>query len=115
MSLLPALPVSKLVFGIKNLIQIYRYTILATKVMFSIALELPGLILAAVIVDRLGRKVSMAALLLLCFIFMLPLMIHQPAGLTTALLFGARACIMGSFTLMFLYAPEVSHYTTIIS
>ncbi|CAO2836252.1 unnamed protein product [Amaranthus hypochondriacus] len=74
--------------------------------------ELPGLILAAVIVDRLGRKVSMAALLLLCFIFMLPLMIHQPAGLTTALLFGARACIMGSFTLMFLYAPEI--YPTVV-
>lgn len=81
--------------------------------LFSIALELPGLILAAVIVDRLGRKVSMAALLFLCFVFMLPLVTHQPDGLTTALLFGARACIMGSFTLMFLYAPEVSRYNTI--
>ncbi|XP_057540002.1 organic cation/carnitine transporter 7-like [Amaranthus tricolor] len=74
--------------------------------------ELPGLILAAVIVDRLGRKVSMAALLFLCFVFMLPLVTHQPDGLTTALLFGARACIMGSFTLMFLYAPEI--YPTVV-
>lgn len=64
-------------------------------------LEIPGLVLAAVIVDRLGRKVSMSALLFLCFLFMLPLVVHQSAGLTTAVLFGARACIMGSFTLMF--------------
>lgn len=77
-------------------------------VLLSIAVEIPGLVLAAVIVDRLGRKVSMAALLFLCFLFMLPLMHHQSDGLTTALLFGARACIMGSFTLMFLYAPEVN-------
>ncbi|XP_021846465.1 organic cation/carnitine transporter 7 [Spinacia oleracea] len=74
--------------------------------------EIPGLVLAAVIVDRLGRKVSMAALLFLCFLFMLPLMHHQSDGLTTALLFGARACIMGSFTLMFLYAPEI--YPTVV-
>lgn len=74
--------------------------------------ELPGLVLAAVIVDKLGRKVSMAALLFLCFIFMLPLMTHQSEGLTTVLLFGARACIMGSFTLMFLYAPEI--YPTVV-
>ncbi|XP_021769773.1 organic cation/carnitine transporter 7-like [Chenopodium quinoa] len=74
--------------------------------------EIPGVVLAAVIVDRLGRKGSMAALLLLTFVFMLPLMHHQSDGLTTALLFGARACIMGSFTLMFLYAPEI--YPTVV-
>lgn len=74
--------------------------------------EIPGLVLAAVIVDRLGRKVSMSALLFLCFLFMLPLVVHQSAGLTTAVLFGARACIMGSFTLMFLYAPEI--YPTVV-
>ncbi|KAL2943190.1 Organic cation/carnitine transporter 7 [Bienertia sinuspersici] len=74
--------------------------------------ELPGLVLAAVIVDRLGRKVSMATLLFVCFLFMLPLSFHQSDGLTTALLFGARACIMGSFTLMFLYAPEI--YPTVV-
>lgn len=78
-------------------------------VLLLIGLEIPGLVLAAVIVDRLGRKLSMATLLFICFMFMLPLVIHQSAGLTTVLLFGARACIMGSFTLMFLYAPEVIH------
>lgn len=74
--------------------------------------EIPGLVLAAGIVDKLGRKKSMATLLFLCVIFMLPLTFHQPEGFTTTLLFGARACMMGSFTLMFLYAPEI--YPTVV-
>ncbi|CAK7345850.1 unnamed protein product, partial [Dovyalis caffra] len=69
--------------------------------------ELPGLLLSAVIVDRLGRKLSMAFMLVLCCIFVLPLLFHQSANLTTAMLFGARMCVTGSFTIATLYAPEV--------
>uniref|UniRef100_A0A2P2MZ64 Major facilitator superfamily (MFS) profile domain-containing protein n=1 Tax=Rhizophora mucronata TaxID=61149 RepID=A0A2P2MZ64_RHIMU len=38
---------------------------------------------------------------------MLPLVVHQSAALTTALLFGARCCITGTFTIIYIYAPEI--------
>ncbi|XP_050380941.1 organic cation/carnitine transporter 7 isoform X2 [Argentina anserina] len=69
--------------------------------------ELPGLIISAATVDRLGRKLSMSGMFFLCCIFLLPLLVHQPEGLTTALLFGARICITGTFTIVYIYAPEI--------
>lgn len=69
--------------------------------------EFPGLLISAAIVDKLGRKLSMSSMLFLCCIFLLPLVVHQPAGLTTSLLFGARICITASFTIIYIYAPEV--------
>lgn len=69
--------------------------------------ECPGLFIAAAIVDRYGRKMSMATLFFLCSIFLLPLIFHQPQSLTTALLFGARICITGTFTIVYIYAPEL--------
>ncbi|CAK7339784.1 unnamed protein product [Dovyalis caffra] len=74
--------------------------------------EFPGLILSALIIDRLGRKLSMAAMFFVCCIFLLPLVVHQPTGVTTALLFGARTCITGTFTIVYIYAPEV--YPTLV-
>ncbi|GAA0163625.1 secondary carrier transporter [Lithospermum erythrorhizon] len=69
--------------------------------------ECPGLFIAAAIVDKLGRKMSMSALFFLCSIFLLPLVFHQPQSLTTGLLFGARICITGTFTIVYIYAPEL--------
>ncbi|KAL6587064.1 Organic cation/carnitine transporter 7 [Orobanche minor] len=71
--------------------------------------EFPGLILSAATVDKVGRKKSMAAMFFLCFIILLPLMFHQPQSLTTGLLFGARICITGTFTVIYIYAPEISN------
>ncbi|KAI9191049.1 hypothetical protein LWI28_002796 [Acer negundo] len=45
--------------------------------------ELPGLLFSAVIVDRVGRKVSMTIMSILTFIFLLPLVIIEPVTLTT--------------------------------
>jgi len=42
-----------------------------------------------------------------CCAFLGPLAVHQRESLTTAFLFGARACGMGSSTVLCLYAPEV--------
>lgn len=70
--------------------------------------ELPGILLSAIIVDRFGRKLSMAFMFVLACIFLLPLVFHQHATLTTALLFGARMCAIGTFTVAAIYAPEVS-------
>lgn len=69
--------------------------------------ELPGLLLSAVIVDRVGRKISMTIMSILTSIFLLPLLIPQPVTLTTALLFGARMFANGTFVVASVYAPEV--------
>ncbi|TKV93810.1 hypothetical protein SEVIR_9G253700v4 [Setaria viridis] len=69
--------------------------------------EFPGLVISAIIVDWFGRKATMWILLFGCCAFLGPLAVHQKESLTTALLFGARACGMGSSTVLCLYAPEV--------
>ncbi|GKV26814.1 hypothetical protein SLEP1_g36044 [Rubroshorea leprosula] len=69
--------------------------------------EFPGLLLAAATVDKLGRKVSMSSMFFLCCIFLLPLVFHESRGLTTGLLFGARICITSTFTVVYIYAPEI--------
>ncbi|KAK4794909.1 hypothetical protein SAY86_012903 [Trapa natans] len=69
--------------------------------------ELPGLLISAATVDKLGRKLSMSTMFFFCFMFLLPLVVNQPAGLTTSLLFGARICITATFTIIYIYAPEV--------
>ncbi|MBA0748366.1 hypothetical protein Gogos_005203 [Gossypium gossypioides] len=71
-------------------------------------LEFPGLLISAFTVDRFGRKFSMSAMFFLSCIFLFPLVVHQPQGLTTGLLFGARICITASFTVMYIYAPEIN-------
>ncbi|XP_050263510.1 organic cation/carnitine transporter 7-like isoform X5 [Quercus robur] len=68
--------------------------------------ELPGLLLSAIIVDRVGRKLSFIIMLTLVCIFLLPLVFHQSAVLTTGLLFGARMCSMGSITVAYIYGPR---------
>ncbi|XP_059636650.1 organic cation/carnitine transporter 7-like isoform X2 [Cornus florida] len=69
--------------------------------------ELPGIVLSAVIVDRIGRRLSMGIMFMLGCIFLLPLVLQQHEILTTALLFGARMCFMGTFTVAYIYAPEI--------
>ncbi|KAG7577022.1 MFS transporter superfamily [Arabidopsis thaliana x Arabidopsis arenosa] len=69
--------------------------------------EFPGLLISAAMVDRLGRKVSMASMLFTCCIFLLPLLSHQSPFITTALLFGGRICISAAFTVVYIYAPEI--------
>ncbi|CAL0323662.1 unnamed protein product [Lupinus luteus] len=62
---------------------------------------------AAVAVDKVGRKLSMSIMFFMCCIFPLPLIFHLPKGLTTGLLFRARICITTTFTIMYIYAPEI--------
>ncbi|ESW07870.1 hypothetical protein PHAVU_010G165500 [Phaseolus vulgaris] len=69
--------------------------------------ELPGLLLSAVAVDKLGRKLSMSSMFFMCSIFLLPLVFYLPEGLTTGLLFLARICITATFTIVYIYAPEM--------
>ncbi|KAG6581245.1 Organic cation/carnitine transporter 7, partial [Cucurbita argyrosperma subsp. sororia] len=69
--------------------------------------ELPGLALAAVMVDKIGRKLSMSSLFFLGATFLFPLAFYRIDGLTTSLLFGARICITSTFTVVCIYAPEI--------
>eukprot|EP01018_Ginkgo_biloba_P026869 Gb_23364 [translate_table: standard] len=69
--------------------------------------EIPGLVLAATTVDRFGRKTSMVVMLFSCCAFLLPLIYPQHEAFTTLLLFGARLCITGTFTIVYIYAPEI--------
>lgn len=73
----------------------------------SLVLQFPGLIISAFTIDKLGRKGSMSTMFFLCCIFLLPLMVHQPQALTTFLLFMARICITTTFTVVYIYAPEI--------
>ncbi|KAL6575301.1 hypothetical protein OROMI_012586 [Orobanche minor] len=69
--------------------------------------EIPGLILSAVLVDKFGRRISMALMYSFGFIFLLPLIFHQHELITTLLLFGARMCIIGTYTVAGIYCPEL--------
>ncbi|KAF0905928.1 hypothetical protein E2562_008953 [Oryza meyeriana var. granulata] len=69
--------------------------------------EFPGLVLAALMVDRIGRKVSLVIMLLMCCVFLAPLAVHLGQGSVTTLLFCARTCIMGSFAVLYVYTPEI--------
>ncbi|KAL5578992.1 hypothetical protein UlMin_011434 [Ulmus minor] len=61
--------------------------------------ELLGLILSAILVDRIGQKLSMIVTFILACLFLLPLTFQQPETLTIGLLFGARLCTTRSFIL----------------
>ncbi|KAK1418348.1 hypothetical protein QVD17_27491 [Tagetes erecta] len=80
---------------------------LYTNVFVNSLAELPGLGLAAIILDRLGRKISMEIMFTAGFVLLLPLVVHQDDILTTTLLFGARMFISASFVVACIYAPEV--------
>lgn len=58
--------------------------------------------------DRIGRKLTMSSMLFVSCILLIPLVSHQKEVLTVGLLFGARMLISGSFTIVYIYAPEVS-------
>ncbi|PWA89438.1 major facilitator, sugar transporter-like, Major facilitator superfamily domain protein [Artemisia annua] len=69
--------------------------------------ELPGLVFAAFIVDKIGRKHSMELMFIIGFIFLIPLLSRQSELFTTFALFGSRMFIIGTFTVANIYAPEI--------
>ncbi|KAK4713838.1 hypothetical protein R3W88_019745 [Solanum pinnatisectum] len=81
---------------------------LYTNVLINSLAEIPGFLLSAVMVEKVGRKFSMAVMYALYFLFLLPLLPPQLSALTTALLFGARAFSSGSFLIVGVYCREVT-------
>ncbi|XP_015082253.1 organic cation/carnitine transporter 7-like [Solanum pennellii] len=80
---------------------------LYTNVLINSLAEIPGTILAAIMVDTIGRKLSVALMCGLSFLFLLPLLAPQLPALTTGLLFGARTFISGSFVIVGVYCREI--------
>lgn len=69
--------------------------------------ELPGILLSAILLDKIGRRLSLLVMYAFSFVIMVPLMFHQKPSFTTLLLFGARMFIIGSYTVAGVYCPEV--------
>ncbi|TVU30582.1 hypothetical protein EJB05_22212 [Eragrostis curvula] len=69
--------------------------------------EIPGALLSAMVVDRFGRRLSMASMLFSSCVFLFPLVFSRTEMLTRISLFGARLCISASFTIIYIYAPEI--------
>ncbi|XP_012704143.2 organic cation/carnitine transporter 7 isoform X2 [Setaria italica] len=69
--------------------------------------EIPGSILSAMVVDRFGRRLSMASMLFTSCVFLFPLVFSRTDIITRISLFGARLCIAASFTIVYIYAPEI--------
>ncbi|XP_076924427.1 organic cation/carnitine transporter 7-like [Bidens hawaiensis] len=80
---------------------------LYTNVFVNSLAELPWLGLAAIILDKLGRKISMEIMLVVGFVLLLPLVVHQNGIFTAVSLFGARMFISASFIVVCIYSPEV--------
>lgn len=70
--------------------------------------ELPGLVLSAILVDNIGRRMSMVVMYSCGFLCLLPLMFQQKEAVAISLLFGARMFVTGNFTVAGIYCPEVS-------
>ncbi|CAM0145306.1 unnamed protein product [Urochloa decumbens] len=69
--------------------------------------EFPGLLLAAILIDRIGRRVTLGGMILLCCAFLAPLATQLREGLSIILLFCARTCVMGAFAVLHVYSPEI--------
>lgn len=69
--------------------------------------ELPGLVLAALLLDVVGRRATLAGTLGAFGTFLALVMVPLGDGWSTTALFLARACSMAAFTAIYVYAAEV--------
>ncbi|PRW59112.1 organic cation carnitine transporter 7-like isoform A [Chlorella sorokiniana] len=74
--------------------------------------EAPGLIAAASLIDRKGRKWTLRLGLLACTAALLGLLADPSRGGQLALLFASRAAVEGSYSVLYVYSPEL--YPTIV-
>eukprot|EP00258_Populus_trichocarpa_P029667 XP_024445686.1 organic cation/carnitine transporter 7 isoform X2 [Populus trichocarpa] len=89
-----------------NLLKSENPDSLYINVFISNLAELPGILLSATIVDRIGRKLTVAFTFVLAGIFLLPLVYHQSATLTMSFLFGARMSTKAAYSVATIYVQE---------
>ncbi|XP_055055431.2 synaptic vesicle 2-related protein isoform X1 [Misgurnus anguillicaudatus] len=69
--------------------------------------EFPGLLVSLWMIDRIGRKKTMALSFLIFSVCILPLYACTQRTLLTIFIFIARACISAGWQVAYLYTPEV--------
>lgn len=72
--------------------------------------EAPGLLAAASLIDRKGRKWTLRLGLLACTAALLGLLTDPSRGEQLAMLFAARAAVEGSYSVLYVYSPEASRW-----
>lgn len=75
--------------------------------LWSTLSEFPGLILTALVVDRLGRRLTMQSELLIFSVATMALCICTGRQVMVTLLFISRSFISGAFQAVYVYTPEV--------
>jgi len=70
--------------------------------------ECPGLLAAAFLIDSKGRRPTLQAGMLCCAVALASMIADPPQAGQLVLLFVARACIEGTFCVLYVYSPEVS-------
>lgn len=81
------------------------------QVIITTLAEFPGLVVGALLVDKVGRKPVMSGLLALCggaTLLLLAKPLFNNEVLRTTTLFVGRASITGMFMVLYTYTPEVS-------
>lgn len=76
------------------------------EVIITTIAELPGLVVSALFIDKLGRKRMMMLLFFTCAVATFLLLIYNPV-MRTIELFVGRASIVGAFLVLYTYTPEV--------
>ncbi|XP_052411835.1 synaptic vesicle 2-related protein-like [Carassius gibelio] len=69
--------------------------------------EFPGILLTVWMIDRIGRRKSMAVCFLMFSVSILPLYACTQRTLLIVFIFIARACITGGWQVAYVYTPEV--------
>ncbi|XP_059406636.1 synaptic vesicle 2-related protein-like isoform X1 [Carassius carassius] len=69
--------------------------------------EFPGILVTVWMIDRIGRRKSMAVCFLLFSVSILPLYACTQRTLLIVFIFIARACITGGWQVAYVYTPEV--------
>lgn len=70
--------------------------------------EIPGLLSVVLLIDWIGRRMTLGGMSLLCCAFIAPLATQLGEGSAITLLFCARACVMGTFAVLHVFSTEVS-------
>jgi len=68
--------------------------------------EIPGIIIGALLINYIGRKMSTVIMFITCGVFLLCLMIKTNFIVLTIFAVISRASIMGSFSILYIYTPE---------
>ena len=77
------------------------------EILWVSAAEIPGLLLTVVLIEVLGRKITMAVEFIGCMVGFLLLFICASDTLLTLFLFVIRAFAAGAFMMIYVYTPEI--------